>query len=243
MNTQLGLIRNCKFENRICDFFTIKKSAMKSFVSAIALGAVVSLAFVGEIHAFNKVNRDNQKIDDLDMEREVEEMESFGVDAAYVQEKQEIARLARESKQIERDIARFQNKNETSRKRLAKLNDLYRRKDALVKKIQMQAQLEEKRAAKKQVAVDQLAAKVKREESKASEYKTKKAASEKRLAQLRLQELRLRRQYLISKRERAKVASELKRSLAAEREQKRRISQLGRQMSKSEGAIAGPGLY
>lgn len=107
-----------------------------------------------------------QKLGELDLEHEVETLESYGEAAGLAQERVEVAQLRSESKALEKKIAQLEKSNKKNRKRSLELARAYQQKDRLAQKVKARADKIEAEHNRLQAKNNALRARVERSESR-----------------------------------------------------------------------------
>ena len=158
----------------------------------------VILSFVAP--AFADLKGLNMKTDELELAAEVEDIERFGEDAAAEEAKNESARLARETRSLESDIAKLKRQNMKAQEKSKRLAGLYDKKARLAAEVQKQADLAEARKNKSEKEADRLQAKVKAVEDKAIRAIERRKDADQRIAQLKKEKKSLERRLVVANR-------------------------------------------
>jgi hypothetical protein len=126
----------------------------------------------------------NQKKAELELEKEMEDLEKYGEAANQAEVERETARLTRETKQLEREIQRTRQSNERAVQKAKRLAGLYQRKARLANAVQAQARSAERRRLAAEKVVNRLDSKVKIKEAEAIQAVQRRKDAEADYAQL-----------------------------------------------------------
>jgi chromosome segregation ATPase len=126
----------------------------------------------------------SQKLSELELEQEVEEIESFGEAARSEQSKRESESLAKEAKRLQLEITRAKNETRKNESKAAKLNRIYSDKEQFAKKMQSLANKTETERAKTEKRFNQAKARVDAQEKKAIDAIEKRKKNEAEIAKL-----------------------------------------------------------
>lgn len=136
----------------------------RAFYKIIISSVLFSTMVLSSVYAADMKSL-NTKKDELELEKEMEDLEKYGEAANQVEIERETARLTRETKQLEREIQRAKQSNERAVKKAKRLAGLYQRKARLAAAVQAQANRAENRKLKAEKIVSRLDSKVKSKEA------------------------------------------------------------------------------
>jgi DNA repair exonuclease SbcCD ATPase subunit len=170
---------------------------MKKLIGSIVITAM-TLAIAAPAKA--DVEALNMKADELELENEVETIEQFGEAAAAEEAKSETARLTRETRELENEIAKLKRANERAQDKAVRLNELYKKKAKLANDIKIQANAAEARKSRSEKEVARIKAKVASREQAAIRAVEKRKAADQRLAQLKSEKRDLQRRLVVADR-------------------------------------------
>lgn len=170
---------------------------VRSFVFITMSLTVIFLTFDRSAWAVN-VRALNSKTDELELEKEIEDMEKYGEAAGQVESDREMTRLTQETRRLEREINRSRRMNESALKKTKRLAGLYQKKARLAAAVQLQANRAEARRNKAEKIVARLDSKVKMKESAAIQAVQRRKDAEADYVQLMQDEKILKRRLRVA---------------------------------------------
>lgn len=126
----------------------------------------------------------NSKKDELELEKEIEDMEKYGEAAGQVEADREMTRLTQETRKLEREIESSRRSNENAIKKTKRLVGLYQKKARLAAAVQLQADRAEIRKNRSEKIMMNLDAKIKMKEASAIQAVQRRKAAESDYRQL-----------------------------------------------------------
>lgn len=151
---------------------------LKTINLALVLSVLAQAAWAIDMRVMNT------KKDELELEKEVEDMEKYGEAAGQVESDREMKRLTRETRDLERQISRSHRLNETAIKKTKRLAGLYQKKARLAEAVKLQARRAEIHKNNTERIVSRLDSKVKMKESAAIQAVQRRKDAEAEYAQL-----------------------------------------------------------
>jgi hypothetical protein len=141
---------------------------------AIVMGLMIT---AGNAKASN-LNVMSDKVDELELEADVEDMEAYGDNALIEENKRETARLAQETNNLEREINKLKRESQKADAQKSYLQDLYKRRDKLAQDARKRAEESKRIEARAKANVDRLRARVEARERAAAQSVTMRKEAE-----------------------------------------------------------------
>ncbi|MEK6554457.1 MAG: hypothetical protein AABZ31_04385, partial [Bdellovibrionota bacterium] len=133
------------------------KTVILTLISAFLVNSVATSAFaLPDIES----EAEAAKVDELELEHEVETLESYGEAAGSQQEKTEVAQLKRETRSLENKIDSLRRQNTKARQKAIVLARAYRNKEKTAAKVQAKANSAERENNKLQAKNEGLRSRV-----------------------------------------------------------------------------------
>ena len=149
---------------------------MNGILSAVILAFVLSA--IGVTAKASNVDLMSDKVDELELEADVEDMETYGDNAIIEENKREAARLAEETNALEREINKLKRESQKADATKSDLQDLYQRRDKLAQDARRRAEQSKRIEARAKANVNRLRARVEARESDATQSVMARKAAE-----------------------------------------------------------------
>lgn len=199
----------------------IKKYALL-IVLAVGLGYTAQAAEISHL---------NDKIDELEVEQEMEALEQYGESAEAEVTLEETKLVNQKAKQLEKEIAQMRRENTRSKKKVNSLTKKFQAKDKLANRTQAQHRKVEKQHNQLNSKVSDLQAKVDKAEQKAVDAITARKSIERNIIRLKKERQSLAKRLKDAKRVYAQNRSTGSKYMKAESRLKKQNAKLKQQLA------------